>query len=42
MSTGVRPSPGIPPIVPLIPEIDLINGMDFTFDQQSCKKIMKS
>lgn len=25
MSTGVNPSPGFPPMVPLIPEIDLIN-----------------
>jgi len=31
MSTGVRLSPGLPPIVPLIPEIDLINGISFRF-----------
>ena len=27
MSTGVRLSPGLPPIVPLIPEIDFINAI---------------
>ena len=26
ISTGVSPSPGFPPIVPLIPEIDLISA----------------
>jgi hypothetical protein len=25
MSIGLSPSPGLPPIVPLIPEIDFIN-----------------
>jgi hypothetical protein len=27
MSTGESPSPGEPPMVPRIPEIDLINAM---------------
>jgi len=28
-STGVSPAPGLPPMVPLIPEIDLINVMGY-------------
>ena len=31
MSIGVKASPGTPPIVPLIPEIDLISVMIFLF-----------
>jgi hypothetical protein len=31
ISTGVKALPGCPPIVPLIPEIDLINVMSYLF-----------
>ena len=32
VSIGVNESPGLPPIVPRIPEIDLISVMRFEFD----------
>jgi hypothetical protein len=42
MSTGVRLSPGFPPIVPLIPEMDFINAiLLFIISSQRCKKNIK-
>ena len=37
-SIGVKASPGLPPMVPLIPEIDLISVMCSYFDGKSMEK----
>jgi hypothetical protein len=43
MSTGERHSPGFPPIVPRIPEIDFIKVIILGFsDLQRCEKNIKS
>jgi hypothetical protein len=43
MSTGERHSPGFPPIVPRMPDIDFISAIMIGFtDLQRCKKNIKS
>jgi hypothetical protein len=43
MSTGERLSPGFPPIVPRIPDIDFISAiLRGSSDLQRCKKNIKS
>jgi hypothetical protein len=39
ISTGDKQSPGLPPIVPLIPDIDFISAIQIIFSvSQRCKK----